>query len=252
MLHLDFPFGFIINGQLIPIHGLFEILAIWLGVYYYYHLRKNQKDHFNSSQRLTLILAAALGALIGSRLLAAAEHYETLSKNFSWFAFTQSKTIVGGIVGGWISIEVTKKILGITKSSGDLFTYPLILGIIIGRIGCALTGVSDGTVGIPSNLPWAFEQGDGIPRHPTAIYEIIFLLILWKTLKVINKKYQLQNGDIFKFFMISYSTWRLAVEFIKPVTPLILGLSAIQVTCALVIVYYSIVFINRYRLKNTT
>jgi phosphatidylglycerol:prolipoprotein diacylglycerol transferase len=213
---------------------------------YYSSLRKKNPDHYNDSQRLTLILAAAIGALLGSRLLAALEHYQLLIENFSWLAFTQSKTIVGGIIGGWISIEITKKILKLKQSSGDLFTFPLILGIIIGRIGCAIAGVKDGTVGIPSDLPWAFDQGDGIARHPTAIYEIIFLLILWIVFARMKKHIKLKNGDLFKGFMIGYALWRLVVEFIKPVASLAFGLSAIQIACVLVLAYYAKVFAKRH------
>ncbi|QQS59317.1 prolipoprotein diacylglyceryl transferase [Candidatus Peregrinibacteria bacterium] len=246
MIQLEFPIGFILNEHFIPAHLLFEILAFWIGGAYYYKIRKQQKDIFTASQRLTLLLSAAIGALLGSRLLAAIEHYELLANDFSWILFTQSKTIVGGIIGGWIAVEIAKKILKIKKSSGDLFTFPLILGIMIGRIGCALTGVSDGTAGIASNLPWAFDQGDGIARHPTAIYEMLFLGILWIILSFLKRNYTLKNGDIFKFFMIGYSLWRLLVEFIKPVPDLLWELSAIQIACVCVLGYYGHIFTKRF------
>lgn len=222
----------------IPIHLIFEILAFYCGFAYYQKLRDSRTDHFTNSQRLTLILAACIGALIGSRLLAAAEHYAYLRDHFSLVLLTQSKTIVGGIIGGWIGIEITKKYHHITESSGDLFTLPLILGLIIGRIGCFLTGVSDGTAGIPSHLPWALDQGDGVLRHPTAIYEILFLGILWGVLHIVSQNATYRNGDIFRMFMVSYAMWRFAVEFIKPVPHLAIGLSAIQISCLLVLAYH--------------
>lgn len=246
MIHLDFPIGFIINEHFIPIHFFFEILAFWIGGAYYYRIRKQQKDIFSEDQRLILLLSAAIGALLGSRLLAAIEHYHILINNFSWLFLTQSKTIVGGLIGGWLGIEIAKKILNIKKSSGDLFTFPLILGIIIGRIGCALTGVFDGTAGSASILPWAFDQGDGIARHPTALYEILFLGFLWSVLYYVKKNYTLKSGDLFKFFMVGYFSWRLLVEFIKPVSPLAFGLSAIQIACVVVLMYYGYVFAKRH------
>lgn len=54
--------------------------------------------------------------------------------------------------------------LGIRTSTGDLLALPLAVGITIGRIGCFLTGLSDGTFGRPSSLPWAVDFSDGI-RH---------------------------------------------------------------------------------------
>ena len=153
------------------------------------------------------------------------------------------KTIVGGIIGAWIGIEITKKIFNITYSSGDLFTFPLILGIIIGRIGCFLTGVSDGTVGKETDFFLAFDQGDGLMRHPTAVYEILFLIVLWVILSYMKKRYVFNKGLIFKIFMVSYCSWRLIIDFLKPIEPLFF-LSAIQLSCLGVIMFYSIKFLR--------
>ena len=150
------------------------------------------------------------------------------------------KTIVGGIVGGIIGVELAKKIAGEKRSSGDLFVFPLILGIGVGRIGCFLTGVKDGTVGNPSSLPWALDQGDGILRHPTALYEILYLVIVWTVLTYAKKYYQLESGILFKLFILLYLSYRLFIEFLKPVTPLIFNLSAIQIVSLVVVMVYLI------------
>src|SRR5271155_1112904 len=90
-----------------------------------------------------------------------------------WFG---GKTIVGGLLGGWMGIELAKKIMGVTISTGDVCVYPILLGMCIGRVGCFLTGLSDNTCGVRTTLPWGVDYGDGIPRHPAQIYEILFLL----------------------------------------------------------------------------
>ena len=107
--------------------------------------------------------------MIGSRLLAYIEHHHIFIDNFSLYFLFNAKTIVGGIIGAWIGIEITKNLFNITQSSGDLFALPLILGMIIGRIGrigCLLTGVSDGTVGKETDFFLAFNQGDGGDASP--------------------------------------------------------------------------------------
>jgi len=88
------------------------------------------------------------------------------------------KTIVGALIFGLISVELIKRYIRLRQSTGDLYAIPLALGIAIGRVGCFLTGLSDNTYGTPTNLPWAINFGDGIPRHPTQLYEIIFLIAL--------------------------------------------------------------------------
>jgi len=80
--------------------------------------------------------------------------------------------------------------------------------------------------------------GDGLLRHPVTLYEIIFLLMLWVVLVSIEKKFILVNGARFKLFMISYMVFRFCIEFIKPHHVLIMGLSSIQLTCLICLLYY--------------
>lgn len=135
-------------------------------------------------------------------------------------------------------VELTKIIIKEKQSSGDLFTLPLIVGIFIGRIGCFLTGVLEPTYGKESTFFMAMDLGDGKLRHPTSLYEILFLIILFFILKSIYKKQILKNGVLFKWFMVSYFLFRFLIEFIKPNDFLIYGLSTIQLVCLSCILYY--------------
>jgi phosphatidylglycerol:prolipoprotein diacylglycerol transferase len=162
-----------------------------------------------------------------------------------------NKTIIGGMLGGLIGVELTKKRIGVTVSSGDLMVYPLILAMIIGRTGCFLAGLEDGTYGIASNLPWAINFGDGIRRHPTNLYEILFWLMLWISLRLIERKHEFANGARFKVFMASYLIFRLLVEFIKPAYFFGFGLSVIQLVCIGGILYYYKVFLYPSKLIKT-
>jgi len=124
-----------------------------------------------------------------------------------------------------------------------MMVYPLILAMIIGRTGCFLAGLEDGTYGIATNLPWAINFGDGIRRHPTNLYEIVFWIILWVTLKAIERNYQFTDGSKFKIFLSSYLIFRFLVEFIKPDYFFSFGLSVIQLVCIAGILYYYKVFL---------
>jgi phosphatidylglycerol---prolipoprotein diacylglyceryl transferase len=152
------------------------------------------------------------------------------------------KTIVGALVFGLITVELIKRYIGLRQSTGDLYAIPLALGIAIGRIGCFLTGLSDNTYGTPSTLPWAVNFGDGIARHPTQLYEIIFLLtlipILYKIV-ILAPSYRFLLGDTFKVFMVAYLAFRLLCDFLKPYPRIFLGLGGIQWACLLTLLYYS-------------
>lgn len=136
---------------------------------------------------------------------------------------------LAALLGGWIGVEIAKKWMKISHSTGDAFVFPLILGISIGRIGCFLTGLDDHTYGNFSSLPWAVNFGDG-PRHPTQLYEIVMLWILGLLL-LMRGRTHLQNGQLFRLFMLGYLLFRFGVEFIKPTYKPYLGLSAIQLAC---------------------
>jgi len=244
---MNFPLNPIIFGQELSIHTIFEILAYFIGFRFYLYLRKKQGDQISEQNRWWIFAGALAGAFFGSKLLGLIENI-TLIRPENFSDFFQSKTIAGGLLGGLIGVELTKKIIGVKVSSGDLMTYPLILGIIIGRIGCFLTGVSDNTQGLPTNLPWGMDLGDGLKRHPTPLYEIIFLTFLWLLIFKLEKK--LNDGEKFKFFLTSYLFFRFFVEFIKPVTPFILNLSAIQLACLSGLFYYQrTIILAKNRLK---
>ncbi len=153
-------------------------------------------------------------------------------------------------MGGLIGVEVIKKIIGEKQSSGDLFTYPLILAIIIGRTGCFLAGIEDHTFGNETKLPWGIDFGDGVLRHPTNLYEIVFLIFLWFSLVLIEKKIKLKSGSRFKLFMVAYLLFRFFIEFIKPDYFFTFGLGMIQLTCLAGMVYYYKVILFPKQLLN--
>lgn len=234
-------------------HFIFENLAFITGFFYYQHNRKGVVEVIPENQRLCIIIAAAFGALVGSRVLAVFEIPDDfwLAHN-KWLYFMSNKTIVGGLLGGTLFVEMSKKFLGITLSTGDLFVFPLMLAMIIGRIGCLTNGLDDGTVGIATSLPWGINFGDGIARHPTSLYEIIFLLFLWVALSWLRKNYELNNGILFRLFMLGYLFYRFLVGFIQPTYATFFGLTAIQIASMITIFIYSRTLINphHYRYKN--
>ncbi len=183
-----------------------------------------------------------MGALLGSRLLAIFENYPLfLQTAHPWQFILSNKTILGGLLGALITIELSKWWYNIRASSGDLMTYPILVGLIIGRIGCFTAGLEDGTYGIATTVPWGINLGDGIMRHPTNLYEILFLLCLLLVLKINEQRIKNYDGLLFKLFLSAYLVFRFFIEFIKPDPVIFSGLSAIQIAALGGIVYYCIV-----------
>lgn len=236
---MHYPVEISLGKFSISAHAIFEIMAFAIGFRYFLFLRRKKFDPISESNRLWIIFGAALGAFFFSRLIGALENPMAWSDAENrWIYFYMNKTIVGGLLGGLLTVEVTKVILKERSSSGDLFTFPLLLAMIIGRLGCFTMGIYEPTFGLATTLPWALDLGDGIPRHPVAIYEIIFLLLLWWTIYNIEKRKIFQTGIRFKIFMISYLIFRFFLDFIKPVHFVLLNLSTIQLACLLGLLYY--------------
>ncbi|MBK8556999.1 MAG: prolipoprotein diacylglyceryl transferase [Lewinellaceae bacterium] len=218
-------------------HLLFEMLAFALGYQLYAYQRKRSVDVISDEHRLWIFIGAAAGALLGSHLLGILERPEEWHQ-LSLIYWLSNKTVVGGFLGGLIGVETTKKLLGIHRSSGDLMTYPILLGLFIGRLGCHVSGLSDGTLGLPSALPWAVDFGDGIRRHPVNLYEMLFIAALALFLYFREQKIPFQDGQKFKVFLIAYLFWRFFVEWLKPAYYFPFGLSSIQLACLAGLFYY--------------
>ena len=209
-------------------HLALEVLAYAAGFRLFLWLRKRQGDAIPEVTRITVIAGAAIGAALGSKLLFVLIDPSSLALG--------GKTVVGGILGGLIGVELTKKLTGESRSTGDLFVLPLCLGIAIGRIGCFLAGLADQTHGNATSLPWGVDFGDGVPRHPTQLYEIavVAAIAAWAVRRTPEK-----SGDLFKGFLLAYLAWRFAIELVKPEPRIYFGLSAIQLAALAGIAVYA-------------
>jgi prolipoprotein diacylglyceryltransferase len=228
---VTFPVYFHIFGLKLHAHEVMEFLGYTLGFQLYIFLRRRiHRDPIPAEANLWIIVGCIFGALVGSKLLAIAESFHQYwDQRQTPLIFLSGQTIVGGLGGGWAGVEIAKYAMGIRRKTGDIFVFPLIVGMSVGRVGCFLTGLADQTHGIATNLPWGVDFGDGIHRHPTQLYEIAFLLLLGTALKFRMRR-PWRDGDLFRMFALAYFLWRFLIDFIKPhdVRNLWLGVSPIQ------------------------
>ncbi|WP_251549196.1 prolipoprotein diacylglyceryl transferase [Neobacillus muris] len=218
-------------------HWLFESLAYFIGFRVYLYTRS--KERIPMDLALWVMVGAILGAAIGSKLLYWFESPAKTLENWNHLIYLiEGKTIVGGLLGGLIGVEIAKKMIGWKRSTGDDFVLPLIVGMMIGRIGCFLTGLDDHTYGVATHLITGVDFGDGIKRHPAQLYEIVFLGALAMILMKIKRKNLGWEGLLFQLFMISYLFFRFLIDFIKPTPHPYWLLNNIQVASLLGIIYY--------------
>ncbi|MFP2995159.1 prolipoprotein diacylglyceryl transferase family protein [Spongiivirga sp. MCCC 1A20706] len=235
---MEIPFEPILFGTKVNIHLILEYTAFFIAFRYYVVLRRKSADHISSNNRLSIILGAAIGALIGSRLIGFFENPILPNSIEAVIQLLNTKTIMGGLFGGLIGVELTKKMIGETRSSGDLFVLPIIIGIFVGRVGCFLYGINEFTYGKETAFFTGMDLGDGLLRHPLALYELIFLVPLFFIFKGMLKHQSRESGLLFQYFMISYFSFRFLIEFIKPNVFFTFGLSSIQWLCIICLTYY--------------
>jgi prolipoprotein diacylglyceryltransferase len=214
-------------------HLVFETLGYATGYLVYRVLRARSHDPIPETTRWIVLTAAAVGAAIGSRVVFWLDDPALTWAHRGEFAYwLGGKSIVGGLLGGWLLVEWAKRRVGETRATGDLYVVPLLIGLAIGRVGCFLTGLGDHTYGNPTTLPWGVDFGDGIPRHPTQLYESVFALGLAALALVTGARSAWPRGALFLGFVIAYLLYRVALERIKPGPFFYGGLDGIQVISA--------------------
>src|SRR5271169_5368745 len=131
---------FPLTGQPQLLHTFFEATALSIGAFYYRWLQPRTGVSFGAlleGERFTVLLGCIFGAAIGNKLVFWIEKPHLLPVLWNtvdmWFA---GQSMVGGLLGGLIGVELAKKLYGIRGSTGDPFVFPILLGLIIGRIGC--------------------------------------------------------------------------------------------------------------------
>ncbi|MGG7470117.1 prolipoprotein diacylglyceryl transferase [Chryseobacterium arthrosphaerae] len=235
---MDFPVTFHIFGKTVLAHPLFEAVGMFMGMRYYFYLKRKSKEKLSFNTSAAVLIGATAGALLGSKLIGNLENPYMMFEDFSLRKFWSSNTIVGGLAFGLLGVELAKKVVHHKESTGDLIVFPLMLAMIIGRIGCFLTGIYEETYGLPTESVFGMHLGDQYLRHPVALYEIGFLIILWACLKYIQRRKKYLSGFLFQVFMLSYFTFRFLLDFIKPRVEVAGNLGTIQIVCICVIIYY--------------
>lgn len=223
------------------IHYLLEWMALVVGGWIYRWRKKRQNIAVLEGSNFNLIVGCLLGAAIGNKAMFWFENPQLLQEiNHLSALWLQGQSIVGGLLGGWIGVELAKKMSSWNgPRTGDDFVPAILSGILVGRVGCFVAGLHDGTYGVPTSLPWGIDLGDGIHRHPTALYEWLVALLALITWPRWAGMLASTPGLAFRYFILGYMVWRIGVDALKPVPyPYGLGMSAIQwvgVAAALVI-----------------
>ncbi len=195
--------------------------------------RQKVNSTLDPDTKIAIGIAAFLGAILGARLPFIFEQgWQGIASGYFWFA--DGKTILGGIFGGYVAVEISKWMFGIKESTGDNFVMPIAVAIIVGRIGCYVGGCC---FGVPTDLPWgvhfaSVDADSNILRHPTQLYEVAFHAIS-ACLFYFLAKLDILKHQRLKVYLLAYLTYRFMTEWIRPEAKVISGFTAYQFACLL-------------------
>jgi len=229
-------------GLDISTYTLFTVLAL-VAAWVCFKLTADRLDAVHREYRTTIIVFALLGGVIGAKLPIMLFNLDILFSypeniNLLW----SGKTIIGGLIGGFLSVYMLKKYLKINVRMGNDIAPPAALGMAIGRLGCFFGGCCYG-IQAPAFL--GIDFGDGINRYPTQLMEMFFDFGLFLVLLYIKRTKHPAPGALFGYLLNSYLTFRFFLEFIRETDQALWGLSYYQLICLA-----CILVVNRKKIIN--
>jgi phosphatidylglycerol:prolipoprotein diacylglycerol transferase len=184
----------------------------------------------------TILTAALVGipsGVIISRLLHVIDRWSYYSQYPGQIVGASGLTIYGAILGATLGIWIYSKFSNFKFGYfADLVAPATALAQAVGRVGCTLNGCC---YGAETSLPWGIVYTDprsyaplGVAVHPTQLYEIVYLLIIFALLLPLRGRFK-PDGSLFLIYLSLYSVWRIGIDFLREGTPFILGLHQAQI-----------------------
>ncbi len=234
----------------ISTYSLMMLCAYITGGTITYYEAKRQRRATEAILRVTL--GALGGGLIGAKasmliFLGPATFIKDLPS--LWYS---GQAWTGAFFGGYLGVLLVKRFNHISYPTGDIFALGLPLAQAIGRLGNLLGG---DPFGLPSNLPWAIVQ-QGVRRQPSALYELLLDVLLFLLILRLRDKMP-HAGDLFKLYVVGYSSFRFLVDFTRADPRIFAGLTLVQLVYSLTILGFTYnlwhsLSVNRRRLPIST
>jgi phosphatidylglycerol:prolipoprotein diacylglycerol transferase len=244
------PIAFTLGGISVRWYGVMVALAVVvLILWMVWQIRRGANISYDSL--LTVALIAIPSGIVVSRLLHIIDLWGFYMANPGLLLGFGGLTIWGAILGATLGIWIYSRFSDFRFGYFmDLVAPGVLLAQVIGRIGCTINGCCYGKA---TSLPWGvvYTNPDsyapiGIAVHPTQIYEIIFLLIVFGVLFWLRKRFQ-PEGSLFLIYLSLYSMWRLGIGFLRDGTDFLFGLHQAQVVGIVVLLIVVPILVLRTR-----
>jgi phosphatidylglycerol:prolipoprotein diacylglycerol transferase len=192
--------------------------------------------------RVNLLIVTALGGMIGAALpglvaggavggsvQALAESRADGLLSVGAVALMGPKTVMGGLLGGFLAIALFKRVTRVGLDTSDAFARGACVLMAVGRLGCVFQHCCFGCAVQAPLPPWyGVQQGDGVLRHPVQLIELAAQGALLIVVLVLHRSDLLAHRRLFLVFL-AYGLARFALEFLRePLGATWLGLDVWQ------------------------
>jgi phosphatidylglycerol---prolipoprotein diacylglyceryl transferase len=199
-----------------------------------FRLTRHFQDPLDRRRYYAMQVITAVCALLGAKIAVLfGDALWPMEEFHDWGALLGGgRSLAGALLFGFLGAEAAKPLLRYDIPPNDRFAIVLPFSIGIGRIGCLIVGCCRG---VPFDGPWAISYGDGIPRHPVPVYEMLFHFLMGFVLIALWRR-QILFGRLFALYLAGYGVFRFFSEFVRE-TPKVFGdLSAYQIMALMMIV----------------
>lgn len=201
-------------------YGLSYLAGIALGWWYLSWRARFARGDWNGDAVSDVVFYAALGAVAGGRigyvLFYSFDSY--LTDPMQIFAVWRGgMSFHGGVVGTILALWIYARRTGRRFLVVSDFVVPAVpIGLTLGRVA---NFINQELWGAPSDLPWAVlfthPAAGGVARHPSQLYEAgleglgLFVILFWVA------RHSPPVGRLTGLFLLGYSFFRIAVEFVR-------------------------------------
>ena len=135
------------------VHTALEWFAIFVGARLYLRTSGTTLRELGATRHYAVILGCIVGAAVGNKAVHWLHHVDNwhLLRQHPWLVL-QGQSIVGGLLGGLLGVELGKKSRASRNRPGIASSRRSSPASIIGRIGCFIAGLADDTYGSADHI----------------------------------------------------------------------------------------------------
>jgi len=238
---------------LLPIRWYSLMYIVAFGVAYLLYRRQIKERNYpmTEDELYSLFCFGILGIILGARLFHALVYSGTYYLKQPWLIFwpfhngkftgLMGMSYHGGAIGCLLAVILYTKLKKVSfREIGDMFAASVPLGYTFGRLGNFINAELYGRV-TTSPIGMIFPDTDGLPRHPSQLYEMVFEgIILWTIIWLVRNRKPFK-GFLMGLYFFGYGFFRFFIEYFRePDAHMgfpILNFTTGQILCFLMMVF---------------